>query len=101
MLGLSIASCLSKKMSKKKASPRNADWPCPKAALPPGAWRPKQGLAIDQHLVVGVVRALHHHAAELDRDILRGQRSGYTELEDPWGEGSLSQWYSIRSSVTM
>src|SRR4051794_2631774 len=39
-------------------------------------------LAVDEHLVVGVVGALDYEAAELDHDVLRGERAGHSELED-------------------
>jgi len=48
-------------------------------AGPPSPW---SALAVDKHLVVRVIRALHDDAAKLDDDILRSQRAGYAKLED-------------------
>ncbi|ACO32669.1 conserved domain protein [Acidobacterium capsulatum ATCC 51196] len=46
------------------------------------ASRPHLCLAIDQHLVVRIVRALDHRRSKLHHHILRGQRAGQSELED-------------------
>ena len=40
-------------------------------------------LAIHKHLVVRIVRTLHHNAAELHDNVLRSQRTRNTKLEDP------------------
>ena len=66
---------------KRKRTGTNA--PAPRSSTPYTLFPTPCLLAIHQHLVVRIVRALHHNAAELHHNILRSQRTRNTKLEDP------------------
>ena len=42
----------------------------------------RRSLAIDEHLVMGIIGSLHHGSTELHRDILICKRARKTELEN-------------------